>query len=78
MQATNWAIKAEKEKVHLSEDKILKQYQEFANVFSEEKARRIPPIREENYKIKFVKETLRSFMVHTYKMDKKQTNFIRK
>ena len=37
-QATDWAIKTEKEKICLFESEIPKQYQEFADVFFEEKA----------------------------------------
>ena len=74
----NWAIKAEKEKICLSENEILEQYQEFADVFSEEKAWRFSPTREEDHEIKFVEGTPKSFTTHTYKMDKEQTKFMRK
>lgn len=76
-QATDWAIKAEKEKIRLSENEIPEQYKEFADVFSEEKARRFPPTREEDHEIKFLEETLKSFTAQTYKMDAEQTKFMR-
>ena len=77
-QATDWAIKAKKEKICLFKNEILEQYQEFADVFSEEKARRFPSTREEDHKIKFDEGTPKSFTIHTYKMDKEQTKFMRK
>jgi len=42
-QATEWAIKAEETKQRLTEENIPEAYQDYADVFSEEKAKRFPP-----------------------------------
>ena len=75
-QATDWAIKAEKGKTRLSENEIPEQYKEFADIFSEEKAWRFPPSRNEDHKIKFVEGTPKSFTAQTYKMNREQTKFM--
>ena len=77
-QATEWAIQAEKDKKRLSEENIPEAYQDYADVFSKEKAKRFPPKREEDHEIKFMENVPKSFDAHTYKMDKHQTTFLRK
>lgn len=77
-QAPDWAIKVEKEKIHLSEDEIPEQYQEFTDVFSEEKAQKFSSARDEDHEIKFGEGTPKSFQAHTYKMNEEQTKFMKK
>ena len=60
------------------EENIPKEYLDYADVFSEEKAKRFPPKREEDHEINFTKEVPKSFDAYTYKMDKHQTTFLRK
>jgi hypothetical protein len=74
--ASKWAIAAKKN--HTDENNIPPQYQEYANVFSEEKARRFPPSRKEDHKIKFMEDAPKFFKNHVYSMPKEQTNFLRK
>jgi hypothetical protein len=47
--ATNWAIKEEADKVRMSEKDIPEQYKDYSDVFSEEKAKRFPPQREDDH-----------------------------
>jgi hypothetical protein len=42
--ATSWAIQGENERTHLSEEDVLNQYKDYADVFSEKKAKRFPPV----------------------------------
>ena len=50
--ATTWALKSQDKP--MEGPKILKQYQHYEDIFSEEKAKRFPPSRDENMNIKFV------------------------
>ena len=68
-QATEWAIQAEKDKKRLSEGNIPEAYQDYADVFSKEKAKRFPPKREEDHEIKLMENVPKSFDAHMYKMD---------
>jgi hypothetical protein len=77
-QATDWAIKAEKNKVRLTEESVPEAYKDYADVFSEEKARRFPPEREEDHEIKFTADVPKTFPAYIYKMDKNQTTFLRR
>ena len=51
--ATTWAIEHEGEKVRLKEKDVPKHYQEFVDVFSEEKAKHFSHSREEDHEIEF-------------------------
>jgi hypothetical protein len=62
----------------VDENNIPLQYQEYADVFSEEKARRFLPLREEDHEIKFTEDAPKFFKNHVYSMPKEQTNFLRK
>jgi len=77
-QATEWAIQSKGNKQKLTEEDIPEAYQDYADIFSEEKAKRFPPEREEDHEIKFTKEIPKYFDAHTYKMDKHQITFLRK
>jgi hypothetical protein len=46
---TSWAIKGEANKTRMSEKDVPKQYRDYADVFSEEKAKRFPPQRKEDH-----------------------------
>ena len=72
--ATDWAIKAQKEKHY----ELPEQYQDYSEVFSEEAAQCFPPEREEDHEIKFTKDAPSSFKAHTYHMDQEQVTFMRK
>ena len=76
--ATTWAIKHEKDKKCLKENDVPDHYQEFTDVFSEEKAKRFPPSREEDHEIKFTEGVPKSFKANVYQMSVKQTAFLRK
>ena len=76
--ATIWAIEHEKEKKHLKEKDVSDHYQEFADIFSEEKAKRFPLSREEDHEIKFMEDVPRFFKPNVYQMSVKQTTFLRK
>jgi len=75
--ATSWAIKNEENRNRLEEKDVPGQYKEFANVFSEEKAKRFPPNREENHEIKFSSNIPKFFEAKVYQMLTKQTTFLR-
>jgi hypothetical protein len=47
--ATSWAIQREVDKTRMTEKDVPEQYKDYANVFSEEKAKRFPPAREEDH-----------------------------
>jgi hypothetical protein len=78
MLATNWAIKGEADKTRLSEKDIPNQYKEYADVFSEKEAKRFPPIRDEDHKIKFTNNVPKFFKGGVYSLTVKQTTFFRK
>jgi hypothetical protein len=60
----------------LSEKDIPDQYKDYADVFSEEKAKRFPPKREEDHKIKFTNNVPKYFKGDIYLLTVKQTTFI--
>jgi hypothetical protein len=76
--ATSWAIQGEVEKVRPSEKDVPDQYKEYANVFSEEKAKRFSPKREEDHEIKFTNNVPKYFKGGVYLLTVKQTTFLRK
>jgi hypothetical protein len=76
--ATNWAIKEETDKVRITEKDILKQYKDYSDVFSEEKAKRFPPQREDDHQIKFTENVPKYFKVDIYSLTVGQTAFLRK
>jgi hypothetical protein len=78
MLATNWAIKNEADKVWISEKDIPEQYKDYLDVFSEEKARRFPPPREDNHQIKFTENVPKYFKADIYSLTVGQTAFLRK
>jgi hypothetical protein len=51
--ATSWAIQGEVNKTRMTEKDVPEQYRNYTDVFSEEKAKRFPPAREEDHQIKF-------------------------
>ena len=77
-QATTWAIENEKNKTRLSEDSVPEQYKEYSDVFSEQKAKRFPPDREENHEIEFTSDVPKFFEAKVYQMPHKQVTFLRK
>jgi hypothetical protein len=62
----------------LSEKDVPEQYQDYAYVFSEEKAKRFPPSREEDHQIKFTDNVPKYFKGGVYSLIVKQTTFLRK
>ena len=76
--ATTWTIEYKKEKKSLKENDIPNHYQEFVDVFLEEKAKRFPPSREEDHEIEFMEEVPKIFKLNVYQMSIKQTTFLRK
>ncbi len=76
--ATAWAIKNEENKSHLTEKDVPEQYKNYADVFSEEKAKQFPPTREEDHKIKFAANIPKFFKAKVYQMSTKQVTFLRK
>jgi hypothetical protein len=70
---SEWAIAAKKDHTN----NIPPQYQEYADVFSEEKAKRFPPSRDEDHEIKFTEDVPKFFKNHVYSMPKEQTTFLR-
>jgi hypothetical protein len=78
MLAMSWAIKREPDKVRLAEKDIPKQYQDYVDVFSEEKAKQFPPLREEDHQIKFTNDVPKYFKGGVYSLTIKQTTFLRK
>ena len=77
-QATTWAIENEKNKTRLSENSVPEQYKEYSDVFSEQKAKRFPPNREENHEIEFTPDVPKFFEAKVYQMPNKQVAFLRK
>ena len=77
-QATTWAIENEKNKTRLSEETVPEQYKEYSDVFSEQKAKRFPPNREENHEIEFTQDAPKFFEAKVYQMPNKQVAFLRK
>ena len=77
-QATQWAIKEQANKTKLMEDDLPEHYQDYKDVFSEEKAKRFPPEREDDHEINFTPDTPKSFSATTYKMKPKALEFLRK
>ena len=77
-QATTWAIKNKKNKTRLSEETLPEQYREYNDVFSEQKAKRFPPNREENHEIHFTPDVPKFFEAKVYQMPHKQVTFLRK
>ena len=77
-QATTWAIKTRKNKTRLSEDSVPEQYKEYSDLFSEQKAKRFPPNREENHGIEFTPDVPKFFEAKVYQMPHKQVTFLRK
>ena len=76
--ATSWAIKNEENKTCLKEKDVPDQYKDFADVFSEEKAKRFPSDQEENHEIKFISDVPKFFEAKVYQMSTKQTTFLQK
>jgi hypothetical protein len=76
--ATNWAIKGETDKVRMSEKDIPEQYADYLDVFSEEKAKRFPPRREDDHQIKFTENIPKYFKADVYSLTISQTMFLRK
>jgi hypothetical protein len=76
--ATSWAIRGEADKTRISEKDIPKQYRDYADVFSKEKAKRFPPAREEDHQIKFTESVLKYFKGDVYLLTVNQTAFLRK
>jgi hypothetical protein len=76
--ATSWAIQEEANKTRLSEKDVPKQYEEYVDVFSKEKAKRFPPKREEDHQIKFTDNVPKYFKGGIYSLTVKQTAFLRK
>ena len=62
----------------MTEEEIPEQYKQFADVFSEEKAKRFPPQREEDHEINFTPEAPKAFKPSIYHMDREKTVFMRK
>ena len=77
-QATQWAIKEQANKTKLTEEDLPEHYQDYRDVFSEEKAKRFPPEREDDHEINFTPDAPSSFNATTYKMEPKAIEFLRK
>jgi hypothetical protein len=75
---TSWAIKGESNRERLSEKDVPDQYKDYADVFSEEKAKRFPLTREEDHEIKFTNNVPKFFKRDVYSLMVKQTTFLRK
>jgi hypothetical protein len=76
--ATNWAIREETGKVQISEKDIPKQYEDYSDVLSEEKAKRFPPAREDDHQIKFTENVPKYFKADVYSLTINQMAFLRK
>jgi hypothetical protein len=76
--AMSWAIEGETDKTRMSEKDVPKQYKDYSDVFSEEKAKRFPPAREEDHQIKFTKNVPKYFKGDVYSLTTDQTTFLRK
>jgi hypothetical protein len=62
----------------MSEKDVPKQYRDYADVFSKEKAKRFPPAREEDDQIKFTDNVPKYFKGDVYSLTVGQTAFLRK
>jgi hypothetical protein len=62
----------------MSEKDVPKQYKDYSDVFSEEKAKRFPPAREEDHQIKFTENVPKYFKGDVYSLTVDQTAFLRK
>jgi hypothetical protein len=76
--AMNWAIKGEADKIQMSEKDVPEQYQDYSDVFSEEKAKRFPPARENDHQIKFTENVPKYFKADVYSLTLDQTAFLQK
>jgi hypothetical protein len=76
--AMSWAIQGEADKMRMSEKDIPKQYRDYADVFSKEKAKRFPLAREEDHQIKFTENVPKYFKGDVYSLTIDQTTFLRK
>jgi hypothetical protein len=74
----NWAIQREPDKTRMMEKDIPEQYKNYADVFSEEKAKRFPLPREEDHQIKFNENIPKYFKGKVYLLTIDQTAFLRK
>jgi hypothetical protein len=66
--AMSWAIQGESNKTQMSEKDIPEQYKDYADVFSEEKAKRFPLKREEDHQIKFTENVPKYFKGDVYSL----------
>jgi hypothetical protein len=62
----------------MSEKDVPEQYRDYADIFSEEKAKRFPPPREEDHQIKFNDNVPKYFKGDVYSLTVNQTAFLRK
>jgi hypothetical protein len=62
----------------LTEKDVLEHYQDYADIFSEEKAKQFPLSREEDHQIKFTNNVPKYFKGGVYSLTIKQTTFLRK
>ena len=70
-----WAIKASKGKELV---KVLQEYQDFEDIFSDEKAKQLPPTRGEfNHQIKFKTRVPETIKCKVYPMNQAETEFTR-
>jgi hypothetical protein len=76
--AMSWAIQGEADKAQMLEKDVPEQYKDYEDVFSEEKAKRFPPTREENHQIKFTENVPKYFKGDVYLLTVDQTTFLRK
>lgn len=77
-QTTQWAIMEQANKTKLTEEDLPEQYQDYWDVFSEEKVKRFPPEREDDHEINFTLDAPKSFGTTMYKMEPKAVEFLRK
>jgi hypothetical protein len=78
MIAMSWAIQREADEMRMTEKDIPEQYKDYADVFSEEKAKRFPSTREEDHQIKFTDDVPKYFKGDVYSLTIDQTAFLRK
>jgi hypothetical protein len=62
----------------MTESDIPEQYKDYSDVFSEEKAKRFPPQREDDHQIKFTENVPKYFKADVYSLTVGQTAFLRK
>jgi hypothetical protein len=62
----------------MMEKDVSEHYQDYADVFSEEKAKRFPPAREEDHQIKFTDNIPKYFKGDVYLLTVNQTTFLRR